>query len=131
MKLAGPESVGQPQRVAEVQRARHVEQVKKIEPTRIEKIDQNVTGRGADPVAQTSEVSKTTSLVLSMVGNIEKGQGAMDQLISSSLTGKSFSNSELIALQAGMYKYSQELDLCSKVVEKATGGLKDTLKTQV
>jgi len=52
----------------------------------------------------------------------------MDKLISSSLSGKSFSNSELISLQAGMYKYSQELDLCSKVVEKATSGLKDTLR---
>ena len=34
-------------------------------------------------------------------------------------------------MQAGMYKYTQELDLVSKVVEKATSGLKDTLKTQV
>jgi hypothetical protein len=47
------------------------------------------------------------------------------------MTGKNFSNSELIALQAGMYKYTQELELTGKVVEKATSGLKDTLKTQV
>ena len=131
MKSTGPEAVGQPQQVAEVQKTRHVEQLKKLEPTRLQKVDQNVTGRGVDPVAHTNEVSKTTSLVMSMVGGIEKGQVAMDKLISSSLSGKSFSNSELISLQAGMYKYSQELDLCSKVVEKATSGLKDTLKTQV
>ena len=36
------------------------------------------------------------------------------------------SNAELLSLQAGMYKYTQELDLTSKVVEKATSGLKDT-----
>jgi hypothetical protein len=30
-----------------------------------------------------------------------------------------------------MHKYTLELDLTSKVVEKATGGLKETLKTQV
>ena len=47
------------------------------------------------------------------------------------MSGKNFSNSELLSLQAGMYKYSQELELTSKVVEKATSGLKDTLKTQV
>ena len=41
------------------------------------------------------------------------------------------SNQELLSMQAGMYKYTQELDLVSKVVEKATSGLKDTLKTQV
>jgi hypothetical protein len=41
------------------------------------------------------------------------------------------SNSEMLSLQAGMYKYTQELELTGKVVEKATSGLKDTLKTQV
>ena len=30
-----------------------------------------------------------------------------------------------------MFKYTQELALTGKVVEKATTGLKDTLKTQV
>ena len=84
-----------------------------------------------DPVTQKTEVSKSTSMVMGMVGNIEKGQGRMDKLINGGLTGKNFSNSELLGLQAGMYKYTQELDLCSKVVEKATSGLKDTLKTQV
>jgi hypothetical protein len=134
MKSTGAEGVGQPQQVAEIQKAHHVrnvEQVKPMDPTRLQKVDQNVTGRGMDPVTQSSEVSKTGSLVRGMVGNIEKGQAVLDKLISSSLNGKTFSNSELLGLQAGMYKYAQELDLCSKVVEKATSGLKDTLKTQV
>jgi len=30
-----------------------------------------------------------------------------------------------------MYKYTLELDLTSKVVEKATSGIKDVVKTQV
>jgi hypothetical protein len=55
----------------------------------------------------------------------------MDRLISEGLSGRNFQNSELLALQAGMYKYTQELELTGKVVEKATSGLKDTLKTQV
>jgi hypothetical protein len=47
------------------------------------------------------------------------------------MSGKNFSNGELLSLQASMYKYTQELDLTSKVVEKATSGLKDVVKTQV
>jgi hypothetical protein len=66
-----------------------------------------------------------------VVEDLERGQGALDRLINGSLRGRQFSQTELLALQASMYKYSQELDLTSKVVEKATNGLKDTLKTQV
>ena len=91
----------------------------------------NVTGRGMDPVTQKNEVSKSTSMIMSMMSNMEKGQVAIDKLINGGLMGRSFSNAELLSLQAGMYKYTQELDLSSKVVEKATNGLKDTLKTQV
>ena len=37
----------------------------------------------------------------------------------------------LLGLQAKVSQYSLELDLTGKVVEKATNGLKDTLRTQV
>jgi hypothetical protein len=74
---------------------------------------------------------KGTNIAVKMMGDIEKGQGVMDRLISEGLSGRNFQNSELLALQAGMYKYTQELELTGKVVEKATSGLKDTLKTQV
>ena len=49
----------------------------------------------------------------------------------SGCSGKPFSNAELLSLQASMYRYTQELDLVGKVVEKATTGLKDVVKTQV
>ena len=59
------------------------------------------------------------------------GQAAIDKMINGGLSGSNFSNSEMLVMQAGMYKYTQELELVGKVVEKATTGLKDTLKTQV
>ena len=87
---------------------------------------------GMDPVAQKTEVSKSSSMMSSMMANLEKGQAHIDKLINGGISnGKSMSNQELLSMQAGMYKYTQELDLVSKVVEKATSGLKDTLKTQV
>jgi hypothetical protein len=78
-----------------------------------------------------TEGPKGQNIAVKMMGDIEKGQGVMDRLISEGLSGHNFQNSELLALQAGMYKYTQELELTGKVVEKATSGLKDTLKTQV
>lgn len=37
---------------------------------------------------------------------------------------------ELLALQAGVYRYAQEVELASKVVDKATGAVKTTLQSQ-
>lgn len=134
LKGQGAEGVGKVQQVdmsQQVAKAKQIEQVQKTDKASLQKLDKNATGKGMDPVTQKSEVSKTTSMVMSMMANLEKGQVNIDKLINGGLSGKSMSNTELLTMQAGMYKYTQELDLCSKVIEKATGGLKDTLKTQV
>ena len=77
------------------------------------------------------ESSKAGDMMQGVVSSLEKGQMDLDKLINQAASGKQFSNGELLGLQASMYKYTQELDLTGKVVEKATSGLKDTLKTQV
>jgi hypothetical protein len=131
-------AVAQVQQTQQVQQARQIEQVQKTDGARLNKAalnpsgaeNKSATGR-MDPVTQKSEVQKGNGLIGSMLEGMEKGQASLDKLISGGMTGKNFSNSELIALQAGMYKYTQELELTGKVVEKATSGLKDTLKTQV
>jgi hypothetical protein len=130
-KANGAQHVQQAQQVRQIDQARQVDQVAKADKAGLQKLDKNVTGKGMDPVAQKSEVSKSKSMIMGMMDNMEKGGVAIDKLLNGGLAGKNFSNSELLGLQAGMYKYTQELDLCSKVVEKATSGLKDTLKTQV
>jgi hypothetical protein len=73
----------------------------------------------------------TLNMVSRVVSELEQGQLRLDKLIDAGVSGKQFSNAELLSLQASMYKYTLELDLTSKVVEKATSGLKDVVKTQV
>jgi hypothetical protein len=69
---------------------------------------------------------------LSMIlDHVVEGQNKLDSIIKMSLSGKKFSHQELLAIQAGVYKFSQELELTSKVVEKATSGVKQTMQTQV
>jgi hypothetical protein len=91
--------------------------------------------QGPDPVRQLESVGRTERPTLSMVSRVvselEQGQLRLDKLIDAGVSGKQFSNAELLSLQASMYKYTLELDLTSKVVEKATSGLKDVAKTQV
>lgn len=129
------QGVNQAQAAHKVDVARQVDHVNKTEKAGLNKVsnadNKQTSAKALDPVAQKADVSKTSNALMGMMGNMEKGQASLDKLINGAASGKTFSNAELLSLQAGMYKYSQELDLTSKVVEKATSGLKDTLKTQV
>jgi len=91
--------------------------------------------RSPETVRQVEGVSKTEkpgmNLVTHVVHELEAGHLRLEKLIQASASGKQFSNAELLSLQASMYKYTLELDLTSKVVEKATSGIKDVVKTQV
>jgi hypothetical protein len=114
---------------------RQVETVNKTEKAVLNKVNgantENLTARGAEPVNGKSESQKAGNMMTSVVDSLEKGQLNLDKLIEQGAKGKQFSNAELLSLQASMYKYTQELDLTSKVVEKATSGLKDMTKVQV
>lgn len=63
--------------------------------------------------------------------DVMQGQNKLEEIISLSLSGRSFSTPELLAMQAGVYRFTQELKLTSKVVEKATATVKQTMNTQV
>jgi type III secretion system YscI/HrpB-like protein len=52
-------------------------------------------------------------------------------MIKQALQGKNFNNKELLVLQYKVSTYSLEMDLTSKVVDKATGGIKQAMNTQV
>lgn len=114
---------------------RHTEAIDKTSKAALNKVNpagqEPATAQGLQAVDAKPETSKASAMISHVVGELEKGQVNMDKLIQAGASGKTFSNAELLSLQAGMYKYTQELDLTSKVVEKATSGLKDTLKTQV
>jgi hypothetical protein len=55
-----------------------------------------------------------------------------EALIQSALTGCGgvLGPAELIALQAGVYRYSEAVDLAAKLVDHATGGLKTIVQGQ-
>lgn len=123
------------QATQQVAQTRQVETINKTEKAALNKVNgantDSLTSRGAQAVDAKPETSKAGNMVSSVVTSLEKGQLSLEKLINSGMSGKQFSNAELLSLQASMYKYTQELDLTSKVVEKATSGLKDVVKTQV
>lgn len=122
----------QVQQASQVQKAQQVSQAQKVtETTKAEKTRLDKTNVLTDKaVAPTDKTGST--MFTKVVGDLEHGQNTMDKLINSVVSGnKKMNFQELTVLQMQVYQYSQEMELTSKVVEKATNGLKDTLKTQV
>jgi hypothetical protein len=62
---------------------------------------------------------------------VSQAQKRLDHILKLAESGRTFTPTELLALQARVYQASQELDLAGKVVEKATGGVKQVLQTQI
>ena len=89
----------------------------------------------ANKVATSRAIGQTAasknSQLRDMIQDLVQGQDKMAGLMKLAMSGKKFSSTELLALQAGVYRFSQELEITSKVVEKATSGIKQTMNTQV
>jgi len=77
--------------------------------------------------AAKSKSSRAVTMLQGLIG----GQDKMTNIMHVALSGRQLSPPELLGLQAGVYRFSQELELTSKVVEKATSGIKQTMNTQV
>ncbi len=89
-------------------------------------VDKSIDVKRVEPKAETKE-----SGLKSILNQVVDGQNKLDQVIKMATSGKTYGNQELLAIQAAVYKFSQELELTSKVVEKATSGVKQTMQTQV
>ena len=129
----------QAQQAQQTQQAQQVNQVQEVQPSRtVEGTTQSaivlLQAQQGGPVSSTTvgqaakvERSKMTEVVEQLVS----GQDKMAGIMKMALSGKKFNSSELLAMQAGIYRFSQELEITSKVVEKATSGIKQTMNTQV
>lgn len=71
----------------------------------------------------------------SVMGNVLKelmaGQNKMEGLMKTAMSGRPLDNQEMIGIQAGVYLFSQQMELASKTIEKATSGIKQMMNTQV
>lgn len=84
------------------------------------------TAQAASSVAKPAKQN-----VQAVAEGVAAAQRRLDHVLQLAQSGRSFSPAELIALQGQVYRASQELDLAGKVIEKATGGVKQILQTQV
>jgi hypothetical protein len=82
-------------------------------------------------IGQNLDTNPVSNGLQRIMEDVMQGQNKLEEIINLSLSGKNFSTSELLALQAGVYRFTQELELTSKVVEKGTSTIKQVMNTQV
>ena len=58
------------------------------------------------------------------------GEATIHRAVAASAAGKDRGPSELLALQAGVYRYSEVIDLAAKLVDRASNGVKTVLSGQ-
>lgn len=83
--------------------------------------------------AISQEVSKNSwsTGIQRIMEDVMQGQNKLEEIMGLALSGRNFSTHELLAMQAGVYRFTQELELTSKVVEKSTATIKQMMNTQV
>jgi hypothetical protein len=59
---------------------------------------------------------------------IHDGEGATRSALASLQRGADLGPGQLIALQAGVYRYSEAIDLASRLVDRATSGVKTVVQ---
>jgi hypothetical protein len=116
-----PSKVNETQKAADVLRTAQAQQVNGV--------DKSLNVKPVDGASKAAEVREHG--LKSVLNQVVDGQNKLDEIIKMATSGKVYGNQELLAVQAAVYKFSQELDLTSKVVEKATSGVKQTMQTQV
>jgi hypothetical protein len=83
------------------------------------------------PVGTAIDTGRLQNGLKRIIEDVMQGQNKYGKILDLAMSGREFSQTELLALQAGVYRFSQELELTSKVVEKGTAAIKQTLNTQV
>jgi hypothetical protein len=76
--------------------------------------------------ASTDGPSPFARLLRTLGNEVDTGERTMK----TALSGRDLGAQELIALQAGVYRYSEAIDLASKLVDRATNGVKTVLSGQ-
>lgn len=124
-----------PSKIQELQKVQDVNKVQQTPAAAdVLRTAQTQQVNGVDPSLDVKRVeapTKSESGLKAMLNQVVEGQGKLDQIIKLATSGKTYGNQELLAIQAAVYKFSQELEMTSKVVEKATSGVKQTMQTQV
>ncbi len=89
-----------------------------------------VPSRTPSPTPSPSPEPSLFSRVLhGLTREVDRGEALLGR-ISTPSGARELGNVELLALQAGVYRYSEAVDLSAKLVDRATSGVKTVIQGQ-
>ena len=84
--------------------------------------------KAAKAPSPTAAVTKPLRAMLARTVGAEK---QVDALLEAAARGKTFSPAQLLAMQATVARYSQTVEVVSRVADRLVGAVKQTMGTQV
>lgn len=82
----------------------------------------------APPLVEGDAPSPFARLLRRLGDEVDRGEKLTRKAIEGG--GRDLGNGELLALQAGVYRYSEAVDLSAKLVDRASSGVKTVLQGQ-
>jgi len=124
-KISKFQKVMQTQQTQQTNQVQNVQtQNQQVQKAKFQAAQERVQARNRIQETQKGSMNK-------LISSVVKGQNKMDKIMEMATSGKKFSPQELLAMQTGMYRYTHELEMVTKIVEKTTEGIKKTMQTQV
>lgn len=88
------------------------------------------------PPAQAPQAGSTSTeapsafagLLQSLAREVHRGESLTRSALGAAGAGHAIGPAELIALQAGIYRYGEAVDLASRLIDRATGALKTVVQ---
>ncbi len=85
------------------------------------------TTKARGPLAE-APGARFSDVLRGLGGEIDRGERLVKNALAAG--GGSLGPADLLALQAGVYRYSEAVDLAAKLVERASSGVKTVLQGQ-
>jgi len=98
-----------------------------------EKVARPETERAAPvgPATSTDDGPSPFARILHGLGReVDRGETLVRRATNAGTSGQEIGSTELLALQAGVYRYSEAVDLSAKLVDRAASGVKTVLQGQ-
>ncbi|MDP9035032.1 MAG: hypothetical protein M3O50_09510 [Myxococcota bacterium] len=84
--------------------------------------------------ARTSSVETSSSAFARLLDDVERrfnaGEATIRGVVAAGSAGKDVPLRDLIAIQAGVYRYTETVDLVARLVDHATSGVKTVMQSQ-
>jgi hypothetical protein len=90
------------------------------------------TGVAAPSAASPSSAASPLARGLARaLDSVTAGGARVDAILDAAARGKTFSASEMLAMQATVFRYSQTVEVLSRATDRLVGAIKQTLGTSV